>query len=157
MGRTACTEPQCLYKGALYTYLQHRGQQRATRNHSSSNFLIRVPDIVRTTLISTLYAKELNAKIISPRRWQLQCLPKCLTTLASVHGEIPKSGQSKVKIFISGWFYERLTIVSFCHVVCYVPDTSHWQLLGNVIVFCIMCILLLCLGMSCYTVVFRWI
>jgi len=23
MGRTACTEPQCLYKGALYLYLQY--------------------------------------------------------------------------------------------------------------------------------------
>jgi len=23
MGRTACTEPQCLYKGALYPYLSH--------------------------------------------------------------------------------------------------------------------------------------
>jgi len=23
MGRTACTEPQCLYKGALYLYLLH--------------------------------------------------------------------------------------------------------------------------------------
>ena len=24
MGRTACTEPQCLYKGALYLYLYYR-------------------------------------------------------------------------------------------------------------------------------------
>jgi len=25
MGRTACTEPQCLYKGALYFYLKGAG------------------------------------------------------------------------------------------------------------------------------------
>jgi hypothetical protein len=25
MGRTACTEPQCLYKGALYLYLTFSG------------------------------------------------------------------------------------------------------------------------------------
>jgi len=26
MGRTACTEPQCLYKGALYLYLLPKGK-----------------------------------------------------------------------------------------------------------------------------------
>jgi len=31
MGRTACTEPQCLYKGALYFYLYL--QLRAVRSH----------------------------------------------------------------------------------------------------------------------------
>jgi hypothetical protein len=93
--------------------VQYRGQQTAARIHSSSIFLIRVPDIVRTTLISTLYAKQLNPQIISSRRWQLLCLPKCLTTLIPVRDEIPKSSQSKVKTCISGRLYQRLTIVSF--------------------------------------------
>ena len=26
MGRTACTEPQCLYKGALYQFANFRGK-----------------------------------------------------------------------------------------------------------------------------------
>ena len=28
MGRTACTEPQCLYKGDLYLYPPNRGERR---------------------------------------------------------------------------------------------------------------------------------
>jgi hypothetical protein len=31
MGRTACTEPQCLYKGALYFYLTELAGRRGIR------------------------------------------------------------------------------------------------------------------------------
>jgi len=30
MGRTACTEPQCLYKGALYLFFTHQHNLMAT-------------------------------------------------------------------------------------------------------------------------------
>jgi hypothetical protein len=37
MGRTACTEPQCLYKGALYLYLYHRSDCRNTLIYAHTN------------------------------------------------------------------------------------------------------------------------
>jgi len=37
MGRTACTEPQCLYKGALYFYLlTYRPLSRVPEENSES-------------------------------------------------------------------------------------------------------------------------
>ena len=33
MGRTACTEPQCLYKGDLYIYLYFIALEKKSRNH----------------------------------------------------------------------------------------------------------------------------
>ena len=35
MGRTACTEPQCLYKGALYLFLQTQTSQQTINSPSS--------------------------------------------------------------------------------------------------------------------------
>ena len=39
-GRTACTEPQCLYKGALYLFTLHADELEAMKgspNHNDSN------------------------------------------------------------------------------------------------------------------------
>jgi len=39
MGRTTCTEPQCLYKGALYLYLYlHTALTRKTNGQSMGTF-----------------------------------------------------------------------------------------------------------------------
>ena len=41
MGRTACTEPQCLYKGELYVFVYpfYLGYHRVTINMSSITFV----------------------------------------------------------------------------------------------------------------------
>jgi hypothetical protein len=37
MGRTACTEPQCLYKGALYLTFYGGGGENNTLEHENGN------------------------------------------------------------------------------------------------------------------------
>ena len=40
MGRTACTEPQCLYKGALYLFLPLQGVQETNRCITGSKVMV---------------------------------------------------------------------------------------------------------------------
>jgi hypothetical protein len=63
----------CVFVYLSCVQVQHRAEQTPKRIHSFSTviFMIRVSDIVRTSLFSTLYAKLLNPQIVSPRRWQL--------------------------------------------------------------------------------------
>ena len=75
MGRTACTEPQCLYKGALYLYLyciNNYGERWKNKTVGAENYKIarvkcklhRNFHVEKVEQLLTVWVDDLNPKII---------------------------------------------------------------------------------------------
>jgi len=93
--------------------VQHRGRQRTARILSSSTFLMGVPDIGRTTLISALYAKQLNPQIISSEDGNCNVCRNVWQPSFLYAAKFRNPVNSKVKTCVSAWIYHRPTFVSF--------------------------------------------
>jgi len=87
MGRTACTEPQCLYKGALYllhfTRAMHGGKKKDADSHSEQVALIAFPRqkwLNKDASMLRLYAKASVGKVICRGGHKAaRCISHCLS------------------------------------------------------------------------------
>jgi len=80
MGRTACTEPQCLYKGALYLFICTCKLYTKTRNWTgntrgrhelrvSNDMMLKGYKHIQNTVVHSRNAKDLSFWILNRVKW----------------------------------------------------------------------------------------
>jgi len=113
MGRTACTEPQCLYKGALYLYLlpllgiKRPGRQADCWNPSSA--MVNISQSNFFTLPHLVWAWWLS------EYWKNSSFIYCAT-----HRHAPSNRLITEEHLLSGWLlftYSRIFMVQNSHYV----------------------------------------